>query len=102
MVDFVAVRAVRLVAAMFFDVQRNVAHIDLLDDARPEACRTQDMAAVRATRIRAMVEGLIDQFLRKRGAFVLGMPGLTPLRTARLLWVGVFGGLDNVRRGRLG
>jgi hypothetical protein len=83
--DLVTVGAVSLVATMFFDVQRDLGHIDLLDDERPEACRTQVMAAVRATRARAMVEDIIDQIGRERGAFVLGVARLTPWRTARLL-----------------
>jgi hypothetical protein len=76
--DFVAVGTECFVTAMLFDIQRDLGHIDLLDDARPESCRTQSVAAVRATRARAMVDGIVDQFLRKQGAFVLGMAGLPP------------------------
>jgi hypothetical protein len=61
-VDLAAAGAVSLMAAMFFDVQRDIEYIDLLDDARTEASRMQVMAAVRATRAREMVEGLFDHF----------------------------------------
>jgi hypothetical protein len=60
------------------------------------------MAAVRATRARVIIEGLIDQFLRKQSAFVLGMARLTPLRTTRLLLIGGLGRLDDVGGRRLG
>jgi hypothetical protein len=90
-------------AAVFLDLDRDHANLDLLDDTNVVAGRTQSVAAVGAKLRDIVVRRGRELFERDQASFVFGMSGLSAdvslVLTGRRLG---FGRLDDVGRRRFG